>query len=151
MFRFLTYFVNVKILTFRLRGSNEMITKRVQTRALSFSPHERDARLEWELRRCCELNAILDAKSMNGSLGEVIETDGREPSDIANGIADRLRFLLDCADSGLQDKSSNTHSTTFATKYVDWILSDRKTATTRRVSSTTVIPDSGTPQAIKCD
>lgn len=109
-------------------------------RARGWSPHHRDSRLEHDLKRSIELKHILDdaAQSQTGSLGERVETDGRSAPEIASDIAQRIREYSVVQSAPLE------RSVTFASKYQDWILSERKVATTRRITASTIIPHQST-------
>eukprot|EP01122_Echinamoeba_exundans_P017022 TRINITY_DN8823_c0_g1_i1.p1 TRINITY_DN8823_c0_g1~~TRINITY_DN8823_c0_g1_i1.p1 ORF type:complete len:308 (-),score=36.78 TRINITY_DN8823_c0_g1_i1:79-1002(-) len=123
-----------KIFTFCLRGSEETLLQRVTNRSNGFAPHHRESRLQHEKSRSIELKHILDKKSLTGELGELVETDGRSPPEIANDIVQRIRTY------STPSIPPNSMSVTFASKYVDWILDDLKLATTRRITASTIVP-----------
>jgi hypothetical protein len=109
----------------------------VKNRSNGMSPHHRDSRLEHEKKRSIELKRILDERSLTGALGELVDTDGRSAPEIASDIIKRIHTYSAPA-------TTKESTVTFAAKYVDWILTDLKLATTRRITSSTIIPAQST-------
>jgi len=123
----------MQIYVFCLKAETQQLVLRVEHRAAGFSEHEHLFRLEQELERCVVLSQQLDQQHEAMFVGEVIHTDGQRVQAIANGVLERLRHLAQLSRTSLDDCPERVQRLTFASKYVSWIVSDLKTATTRRV------------------
>lgn len=121
-----------QIYSFCLSGSDETLKSRVTHRASGFSAHESASRLEGELKRSLQLSAIFAPALHSGALGEAVSTEGFSPRSIAADICDRIEFYSSYEASVPADPSD---CISFAPKYVDWIIDDRKSATTRLIGA----------------